>query len=93
VVNNEATNGNQSFNTKVVNVPNDTHAVNIQDEIMQTTDGPLLNRLKETTPLKPYLPTSHDTQTTRKHVDKPPYKTTQFNFGWFSYGTNHFCIC
>ncbi len=98
VVNNEATNDNQSFdsqsfNTKVVNVPNDTQAINIQKEIMQATDGPLLDRLKETTPSKPYLPTSHDTHITKKHMDKPPYKTTQFDFGWFSYGTNHFYIC
>jgi hypothetical protein len=62
VVDNEATNDNQSFDTQVVNVPNDTLAVNIQDKITHATNGPLLNRLKETTPSKPSLSTSHDTQ-------------------------------
>jgi hypothetical protein len=46
---------------RVVNVLGDTQTVGIQDEITQSSDGPLLNRLKETTPSKPSLPTSHDT--------------------------------
>jgi hypothetical protein len=67
VVDNEATNDNQSFDnqsfdTQVVNVLDDTRAINIQDELMQAIDGPLSNRLNETTPSKPSLPTNHDTQ-------------------------------
>ncbi len=62
VVDNEATNDNKSFDmVLVVNVPNDTQAIGIQNEITQAIDGPLSNRLKETTPSTTSLPTNHDT--------------------------------